>query len=441
MNSHPAIVSRRYAVYALAVLFAVNLLNYFDRSILAALLPLIKAEFDVSDKLIGALGASFVWVYMFAAIPFGYLADRRIRNHIVASGVAVWSAATAVSGLAPRFWMLFGCRAFVGVGEAAYSSASPTMIADYFKPAMRNRALSFFYIAIPVGSGLGYIIGGILGETVGWRHAFYFAAAPGVLFTVIVWMLREPQRGAHDIANDVTTVPLLEAVRRIVRIKSYVWTTLGQIMSTFALGGVAVWLPTYFVRSQNMSLSEAGMFSGGALVAGSLFGTVAGAFIADFWNRYSRNGLINTMSVGFVIAAMLLPAFFFLNDRALLLPLLIAINFFLFWHTGPINTVIANVASPNIRAMAVSFQILMIHILGDAFSPLLMGGMSDALQGRGLDPANALRWSLLVMLPVPIFLAAVFTQVGAIWAPADMAKVIGPHPLDQTGSPTGDMET
>ncbi len=437
----PNTVSRRYALYALTVLFAVNLLNYFDRNILAALLPLIKAEFGVSDKWIGALGSSFIWVYMFAAIPFGYLADRWIRNHIVASGVALWSLATAASGLVPNFLTLFACRAFVGVGEAAYSSASPTMIADYFKPMSRNKALSFFYIAIPVGSGLGFVLGGILGDTVGWRNAFYFAAAPGLLFTVVVWLLREPRRGTHDVSRDLEKLPLREAIRRIVRIRSYMWTTLGQIMSTFALGGVAVWLPTYFVRAHNMSLTEAGTFSGGALVLGSLVGTITGGLLADFWGRYSRNGLINTMSVGFFIAALLLPAFFFIHEPAVLFPVLVVINFFLFWHTGPINTIIANVATPNLRAMAVSFQILMIHIFGDAFSPFLMGWVSDTLQARGYDPAEALRWALMVMLPVPILLAAVFTQVAARWAPDDMAKVIGPHALDRARPPSaGDAE-
>jgi MFS transporter, Spinster family, sphingosine-1-phosphate transporter len=424
-------VTESYAIYALVVLFFVNLLNYIDRNILASLLPLIQAEYQVNDKWIGFLGSSFIWVYMVAALPFGYLADRAARNRIVAVGVGVWSAATACSGLVPNFVSLFACRALVGVGEAGYAAASPTMIADYFPPARRNRALSFFFIAIPVGAGLGFVLGGALGEAFGWRRAFLFAAAPGLVFTVVMLLLREPARGVHDVSKDLAKLRLREAVRRVLRIRSYVWVIIGQTLLTFSLGGVAVWLPTYFVRAHGMTLAQAGTFCGGALVIGSLAGTVFGGMLADYWGRYSRNALLHTMSSGLAIAAIILPAFLFVENRSLLFVLLLVINFFLFWHTGPVNTLISNVSPPNVRAMAISVQILLIHILGDAFSPGLMGVASDALQARGASEADALRWVLLTMLPIPVFFAAVLSQIATLWAPADMAKVIGAHALDR----------
>jgi MFS family permease len=424
-------VGEGYALYALVLLFLINLLNYVDRNILASLLPLIKTEYAVTDKWIGFLGSSFIWVYMFAAIPFGYMADRYVRNRIVALGVALWSAATALSGLVPNFWTLFVCRACVGVGEAAYAAASPTMIADYFAPGTRNRALSFFFIAIPVGAGLGFGLGGVLGDYFGWRTAFMLAAAPGLGLTAVAWFLHEPVRGAHDVSRDTDKLALREAVRRIMRIRSYAWVVAGQTLLTFSLGGVAVWLPTYFVRAHGMTLSEAGAFSGGALVVGSLAGTVFGGLLADRWGRSSRNGLLNTISTGFAVAAVILPAFLFVTNRYALFALLLVINFFLFWYTGPVNTLIANVAAPNLRAMAVSVQILLIHILGDAFSPGLMGIASDALQARGRSEGEALRLVLLVMLPIPVFLAAVLTFIARRWAPADMAKVVGAHALDR----------
>ncbi|HVN84535.1 MAG TPA: MFS transporter [Candidatus Binatia bacterium] len=424
-----------YARYALIILFLINALNYIDRNILAALLPLIRAEFGASDAWLGLLGSSFIWVYMFAAIAFGYVADRSARNRIVSYGVGLWSAATACSGFAGTFGMLFACRALVGVGEAAYSSASPAMIADYFPPARRNRALSLFYIAMPVGSGLGYVLGGWLGDVVGWRRAFYFAGAPGALFAVAAWSLHEPQRGRYDLVTEATSLPFAAAVRCILRIRSYLWTTAGQILLTFSLGGVAVWLPTYFVRIYGMSLNDAGAFCGGALILGSLIGTVVGGRLADAWNRRSRNGLIHTISTGLAIGALLLPWFFFVRDPTRLFLLLVTINFFLFWHTGPINTLIANVAPPTVRATAVSLQILLIHLLGDAFSPGLIGLASDALQARGIGEADALRAVLMVLLPAPLLLSAMLTQVGTRWAPQDIAAVVGPHPLDASPPP------
>jgi MFS family permease len=423
-----------YATYALVVLFLINVLNYVVRNVLAALLPLVQAEFGAGDALAGLLGSALMWTYMTTALGFGWLADRTPRNRIVAAGAALWSVAAAACGLASTLMGLFAWRGVVGAGEAAFSSASPAMLADYFEPRRRNRALTFFYIAIPVGSGLGFALGGLLGERVGWRTTLVVTAAPGLLLALLAWALREPRRGGLDAGATEPPRPVLETLLRLWWIRTFRWALVGQTLLTFAIGGVAAWLPSFLVRAHRLGIEEAGLISGGALVLGALLGTVFGGFLADRWERRSRNALVHTTSIGLVIAALLTPFVLLARDRELLFPLLVLVNFFLFWHTGPINALLTNVVPASIRATSVAFQILVIHLFGDAVSPGLIGAGSDLLQARGITADEALRSVLLATLPAALVLAAATTQVSALWAPADLARVIGPHPLDRTES-------
>lgn len=422
--SSRAPIGPRYPLYAISVLFCISLVNQLDRNILASLLPLIQAEYGANDEWIGLLGSSFIWVFMLSAVPFGYLADRGSRTFIIAAGLALWSAATAVSGLVPNFASLFACRAFVGIGEAGYAAAAPSMIADYFPPARRGRALTAFFLAMPLGAGLGFALGGWLGQLVGWRQAFLLAAAPGLALTLLAVALREPPRGAHDASTEIELRSLRQALARLVRIPTYLCIVTTSTLVTFALGGIAVWLPTYLLRVYGLNLSEAGVLSGGTLMVGSLTGTVAGAWVAEWLGKRTRNALVYTISISLVITAAILPLFLDI-EKEYLAPFMLVTNFFLFWHIGPINTLIANVSPPNVRGVAVSLQILTIHLLGDAFSPALIGSVSDTLQARGVGEAEALKAVLMVMLPVPVFLAAISCALAALWAPRDMHRVIG----------------
>lgn len=418
-------LSRRYVLYALGILFLVNLVNQLDRNILASLLPLIQKEYEVSDQWVGLLGSSFIWVFMISAVPFGYWADRSSRTRIMAGGLATWSAATFVSGLVPNFASLFACRALVGIGEAGYTASAPSMISDYFPPRQRGRAISVFFAAGPLGAGLGFALGGWLGQTVGWREAFFFAAAPGLALTTLAFLLREPARGAHDSSDEVHELTMQQSLRRLWRIRSYLWVVACGTLVTFAIGGVAVWLPTYLVRTYPMDLARAGLLSGSTLMIGSLGGTLAGSVFAEWLGRRTKNAQTITIASSLLVTAALLPVFIGAKDEAMLTPLLLVIDFFLFFHIGPINTLIANVSPPNIRGMAVSMQILTIHLLGDAFSPALIGAASDMLQQRGVGEAAALQSVLMVLLPAPVLLAAVCAAIAGIWAPRDVHRIVG----------------
>ncbi len=418
-------ISFTYAHYAIGVLFLVNLMSQLDRNILAALLPLIQHEYGVSDQWTGLLGAAFIWVFMITALPFGYWADRSSRTRIIACGLVIWSLATAASGTVSGFAWLFATRALVGIGEAGCAAAAPSMIADYFPAQQRTRALSLFFMAGPVGAGLGFILGGMFGESYGWRGAFILAAVPGLLLTTLAWSLKEPPRGNHDVTEDITALPFAAALRSVLRIPTYLAVVATGTLVTFAIGGVAVWLPTYLVRAFAMSVGEAGTLSGIALMIGSLGGTIAGGTLAEWLAKRDRNALVHTTAVTLAMAALLTPLFLLTENRAVLLPIMLLVNLFLFCHIGPINSLVANIIPPNLRGMAVSLQILTIHLLGDAFSPALIGSASDSLQAGGMDEASALRCVLLVLLPAPVFLAAIAAWTAGRWAPADMHRVVG----------------
>lgn len=424
-----------HAAWALLVLFLVNVLNYVVRNVLAALLPLVQAEFGAGDALAGLLGSALMWTYMTTALGFGWLADRTRRNRIVAAGAALWSLAAAACGLAGSLWSLFAWRGVVGAGEAAFSSASPAMLADYFPPRRRNRALTFFYVAIPLGSGLGFALGGVLGERLGWRATLIVTALPGLALALLAWLLREPRRGGLDAVPVEAPRPVLETLRRLWAIPSFRWALAGYTLLTFAVGGVAAWLPSFLVRAHHLGIDQAGLLSGGSLVLGALAGTVFGGLLADRWERRSRNALVHTSTIGLLAAALLTPAALLARRSELLFPLLVLVNFFLFWHTGPLNTLLTNVVPAGIRATSVAFQILVIHLFGDAVSPGLIGAGSDLLQARGTAPDEALRWVLLATLPAALLLAAAANQMAARTAPADLAQVVGPHPLDRDASP------
>ena len=237
--------------FALLALTGLNLFNYLDRQVLAAVLPSVKEELHLSYTEGGMLATAFMLGYFLTSPFFGYLGDRMARKWLIAAGVAVWSLGTIFSGLAVGLWSLIAFRVLVGFGEASYGTLSPGWIADLFSPARRNNALTFFYIAIPVGSALGQIIGGHVDKAWGWRAAFYFAGAPGLLLALGVLALREPRRGASEPAGpaaesaEKTEPSGFRAYLRLLHFPTYLLVVAGYVAQTFAMGGFAYWAGTF----------------------------------------------------------------------------------------------------------------------------------------------------------------------------------------------------
>jgi MFS family permease len=399
-------ISKTYSRYALALLLAVNLLNYIDRQILYAVFPLIKSDFSLSDTALGFLGSAFMIFYMCSAPLLGWLADRGSRVRLASWGVAVWSLATALSGFAPGYRSLLAARTAVGVGEASFGTVSPGLLSDYFPKERRGRILSYFYLAIPVGSALGYLLGGILGQKFGWHAAFLIVGAPGLLLAVSVWRLRDPQPAR------VREKTALGDYAAFFRNRSFIVNTLAMAAMTFAMGGLAQWMPTFLYRLHHLDVGRGNTLFGAITVVAGIAGTLAGGKLGDYFQQKSDNGYLLVSGLGFLIGIPFAVYAIATDSLAACLTAAFFAEFFLFFNTGPLNTVIVNVSPHDRRAMAFAVNIFFIHALGDAISPTLLGWFSDMWGLR-----NA-----LLTTPIAIALAAVFCFLCTRYIKEDMAR-------------------
>jgi len=366
---------------ALAVLTGINLLNYLDRWIVAALTESMKhSELRLSDAQLGSLMTGFLVVYMATAPLFGSLGDRRSRPRLLGLGVAIWSVATTLAGFARSFAALFLARAAVGIGEAAYGTISPALLADSFPRERRGRVLAVFFAAIPVGSALGYIVGGLVDRYLGWRSAFFVAGVPGLVLAGLVLRLYDPPRGAQD--PDAPVAPVVPAARAaydaLLRNRTYVLTVLGYAAYTFAIGALAFWTPSFLERTRGISKAHATVQFGAVVVATGFVGTYAGGWLGDRLLRRSRQAYLWLSGLVTLVAAPLTLVALTAVTPAVYWTAIVAAELCLFASTGPINSTIVNVVDPAMRATAVAFSIFAIHLLGDVPSPSLVGVISDA---------------------------------------------------------------
>jgi predicted MFS family arabinose efflux permease len=408
MNSALSEQNSRSARYALTLLLAVNLLNYVDRQALYAVFPLIKADLKLSDTGLGFLGSAFMLCYMLAAPFFGRLGDRSNRSRLAAGGLAVWSIATMLSGLAGSYRMLLAARTLVGVGEASFGTVSPGLLSDYFSRERRGRILSLFYLAIPVGSALGYILGGQLGQAFGWQTAFLLVGLPGLFLALPLYFLRDPRQNPAQ--NDSSTrEQILPELRRFWLNRTYVYTTLSMAAMTFALGGLAQWAPSFLQRSFGMEVARGNTLFGMITVVSGIVGTMAGGWLGDRFQRRSATGYLYVSAVGFLLGAPLMILALTTHNLTICLSAIFGAELFLFLNTGPLNTVLVNVVPPGRRAMGFAVNIFAIHALGDAISPAIIGSLSDQW---GLSSA-------LLITPLAVLLAAVFAFRGGQFVEVD----------------------
>jgi MFS family permease len=379
---------RRASLVSLGVLTGVNLLNYLDRYLVSALLPALKrAPMRLDNLQLGTLMSGFLIVYLLAAPIFGRLGDRGSRTRPIAVGVFLWSLATGLSGLARNYLQLLGARAAVGVGEAAYGTIAPALLADYFMPRTRGRAFAVFNMAIPVGAALGYIVGGIILVHYGWRAAFYVAGIPGALLAVWIWRLPDPPRGSADTdeislaggAGAALAVPpgSWAVYPRLLRQRPYLLTVLGYAAYTFALGGLAFWMPTFLEQVRGVPTVQATAGFGAIIIATGFLGTFAGGWLGDWWLKFSRQAYL-WMSAWATLLAVPAAYLALASGRPeVFYSALVVAELLLFMSTGPVNTAIVNLVSPAERACAVALSIFVIHALGDVISPSIIGGISD----------------------------------------------------------------
>src|ERR1700733_1971119 len=393
------------ATTALVLLTALNFVNYIDRYILPGVQEQVKHEFSISDKQIGSLTFWFMIAYMFTSPITGFLGDRFPRKPMIVLAALFWSGINFLTATVHSYDSLNLRHAALGVGEASFGIFAPALLADFYPAEQRNRVLTIFNVAIPVGAALGYLIGGTVGEHYGWRMSFIVSAVPGVVIALLIALfMREPARGAsqHEKAR-------LEkgTVLSLLKNKAYLPSILGYAAVTFSLGGISWWMPSFLQRIDGRSQSSAAYIMGAITVVTGLGGTITGGAIAQKWSRTNSKALYLVPAISAAIAVP--PALLcFFGPHSLTLYGLAAAIFLIFLVTGPVNAATLNAVRPEIRATAMAGQLFIIHALGDAISPRIIGAVSDrSTLNLGLGS------TLITML-----LAAVIFFIGSRYAPS-----------------------
>jgi MFS family permease len=364
---------RRWATTALVILTALNFVNYIDRSVLFSVQPLVQHEFPGSDAKFGLLTTAFFFCYMVTAPFVGWLADRYPRRRIMCTGALLWSVATLLTAVTHNFTELMIRHTLVGVGEATFVAIAPSFLADLHPENRRGRVLSVFYLAIPVGTAMGYLLGGALAARWGWRAPFLVGAVPGAVLGVLLLLIPEPRRGAEDrLAVTVERGTFLGLWHNPA-----FWTaTLGMAMMAFAVGGMQVWMPTFLSRMRGVPLATANLRFGLMTLVAGILATMLGGWLGDRMEATKRGGhcLISAIGMTLALPSVLLAVF---HAGQWMYPAIFMGEFFLLLNTAPLNAAILNSVSAPIRSTAFAVNLFTIHLLGDAFSPSLMGYISD----------------------------------------------------------------
>jgi len=380
---------------ALLVLTSLNLLNYADRNVLFAVQPLVQAEFHVSKEKIGLLTSAFLGFYMVAAPFVGPLADRYSRKLIIMLGAIFWSGLTLLTAVTHNYTELLVRHTLVGVGEATFVTIAPTFVADLFHENVRGRILGVFYLAIPVGSAAGYLLGGYLAPRHDWRFPFYIAAVPGFVLALVVLLLKEPPRGQFDSLKET---PERGTVLGLVRNPAFLTSTLGMAFMTYSLGGIQVWIPQFLYSERHFTLEKANLMFGIIVVIDGILASLAGGWLGDYLLPRMKSSyyFVSAASMLLGIPAMIVALF---NKGPLMIPAIGVAAFFLLLNTAPLNAAVINSVGAHIRATALAVNIFIIHILGDVPSPTMMGWVADrrSLQAAFVLPVVAMGISSAIL--------------------------------------------
>jgi MFS transporter, Spinster family, sphingosine-1-phosphate transporter len=393
----------------LVLLTALNFVNYLDRYVLAAVLPRVQADLHLSSFQAGLLYTIFLSTFLVTCPVFGILGDKMPRKYLLAFGALVWSVATFASGLAESATALFVARAFVGFGEASFTTLAPTVIDDLAPPSRRGRWLSIFYLAAPIGSALGYIVGGAVEARHGWHASFFVAGIPGLLLGGLVLMTAETKRALND-----KVISLAEALHILKRIPLFWKGVAGYTAQTFSVGAFAVWAPSFLFHRFALRLDKANFVFGLVTVVGGAIATLVGGQLGDRLKRAENEsdvesphvllGLLKICALGGVVAAIFCAAAFLAPGAALFFALAFLCMIGAFLANAPINTVLLRSVPKAVQGRAMAISILSIHLFGDLGSPAILG-LSQDLAG----PSRM----ALAMMP----LSLVFALSALLWWP------------------------
>jgi len=385
---------------ALFLLFLVSFFNYLDRYVLSVLMPSIKAEMALTDTQLGAIGTAFTVSYVLLGIPMARIADRYSRKNVVVVSLSIWSFMTAMSGAAQNFVQLIIARLFVGVGEAGATPPSHSMISDYFPIERRAKAISIFSLGAPVGIMVGFIAAGWLADNYSWRFAFVAMGVPGVFLALFLWFaLQEPPRGLSDpasLAKEAAESPkLMVVIKTLASSPTFRHMSFATALYTVVWLGVVSWLPSYFVRSFSMSITEVGFWLAMSLGISQLIGMLACGVLTDHMIKKDVRWFSWIPALAMLLST---PLFIlvFRTDNEVIATIALFPAFLIGIFQGPASlTAIQSIAHVRMRAMATALFFLITALIGGMLGPLLTGWLSDQMVASYGD--DSLRYALLVI--------------------------------------------
>jgi len=394
------------AYYVLTLLCVLYLFDYADRMVMSSLLPLIKADWNVSDADLGLLtGIVSLFVAIFV-LPMSVLVDRWSRKKMIAIMTSFWSIATLACAFAGNYHQLLGYRALTGLGEAAYAPAAVAMISKIFPRNYRAYYTGIFDAFAPLGAGIGFAVGGYVGLTYGWRHAFGMVAAPGLVIALLFLFVRDYStlplnEEKKDDTHSATLRVTLQSIGNLLKIKTLWFVYIAYALNIAVNTSIMVWSPTYMVRIFGFDEKTAGTISGGiALMV--LIGAPIGGIIADKWNKKNKSARLYVSAISSFLGALFLLLAISFQDTMLSLAMLGLFGVSTVIYLAPATAVIQDVVQPGMRAIAYGFNVVFMNTLGAFLTPVIIGKLSDSF---GLRQAFFLL-PVLGSIAVVLFLAS-----------------------------------
>lgn len=422
-------MNRRATYSSLAVLVAVNILNFYDRHVLGALTEPIRKEFALSDSQVGLIGSAFIWLYAIVGLPLGRAADSWSRKKLLAGGMLAWAALTGLTALAANFTMLLFSRLGFAVGEAVVAPAATSWIGDLFPAGQRSRPLALFMLGVPVGGALSYFFSGAVAQAYGWRAAMLLAAAPAVLVVPLLLRLAEPERGAAEAHRE----PLAKSsIAAILKIPTMWWIILSGALLNFNMYAIGTFLPAFLSRIHGLTLAESGIATGVVFAVGGVTGGLVAGRLGDRVIHRRENGRLLAAAA---IAAVGAPAGYLgiAAGGAYRAIALIALAYgTLNAYYGLVYSAIQDIVAPAMRGTAMAVYFLAMYLCGASFGPLLTGKLSDWMARRAADAAGASRITesfkaiglqqAMFVIPALSLLLALVLYCGARTIAADMRR-------------------
>jgi predicted MFS family arabinose efflux permease len=380
----------RRAWYALFVLFAINMMNFFDRQIAASVAPLMIADFKLSDSDYGDITTAFILIYAAVGVPLGRWADRGRRPLILGLGAAFWSLFTAGSALSSGYWSLLAMRLGVGVGEASCAPAGNSLIGDMFPANRRARALAVFMLGLPIGIFLSNMLGGRLAEAIGWQKTFFISAIPGFVFAMMAFRIKECPRGASEAVQVSSPVDGDSPYRRVLSIPTMWWIILAGALHNFNAYFVNAYMPLYLFRYYGMSPARAGYVSAVVLGAVGVISLLAGGLAADWVRKRWDNGRMILAALSLLVSTLLVfLALILPKSQMVFFTVMMGLGWLLFYvYYVTVYPAIQDVIEPHLRGTAMALYFFAMYVLGGAFGSKIVGMLSDNFALRAAAEAG-----------------------------------------------------